>query len=382
VAEQEPVTNDEVMSKPKSVARARVTIPTAARIGGGRPNPGVQIAGIRASAGERISFDLPGAQLYTHTPLDMPVEVICGRTAGPVLLVCAAIHGDELNGVEIIRRLRVIKAIERLRGTLVLVPVVNLFGFIHRSRYLPDRRDLNRCFPGRAEGSLGARVAHLFFSEVASKCTHIIDLHTGAVHRDNLPQLRAAFDQPEVAQMARSFALPVIVNSGLTDGTLRAAAHAAGIPVITYEAGEAMRLDERAIVAGMRGIANVMRGLKMLPGRRPSWVAEPYVASSTTWYRAPTDGVFRPLAKLGARVREGDTLGVIAAPFGDKETALKARTEGIIICANNLPLVNEGEALFHVARFAAHDAVEEQITAQQEAVEQDRLFDIEHVQDT
>src|SRR5690606_7272238 len=142
-------------------------------------------------------------------------------------------------------------------------------------------------------------------------------------------------------------------------------AHEAGIPVITYEAGEALRLDERAIVAGVRGITNVMRGLKMLPARRRPWLAEPYVASSTTWYRATTDGVFRPLARLGARVRPGDTLGVISAPFGGVETFLKTKGEGIIIGINNLPLVNEGEALFHVARFAAFDAVEEQLTAQQ-----------------
>jgi uncharacterized protein len=342
-----------------------------------RRNPGIQIAGLRVGAGERLSFDLPGAMLYTHTPLDMPVEVISGRTDGPILLVCAAIHGDELNGVEIIRRLRALKTLERLRGTLVLVPVVNLFGFIHRSRYLPDRRDLNRCFPGHAEGSLGSRVAHMFFSEVVSKCTHIIDLHTGAVHRDNLPQLRAAVDQPLVAEMARSFALPVIVNSGFIDGTLRSAAHQAGIPVITYEAGEALRLDERAIMTGVRGITNVMRGLDMLPGRRRPWVDEPYVASSTRWYRAPTDGVFQPRMKLGARVRPDDVLGVIAAPFGSKETYLRARSDGIIIGANNLPLVNEGEALFHVARFAAHDAVEEQISAQQEAIQRAQLFEID-----
>ncbi|HEX7036122.1 MAG TPA: succinylglutamate desuccinylase/aspartoacylase family protein [Pseudomonadales bacterium] len=341
-----------------------------------RRNPGLYIAGVHATAGKRTAFDLPGAQLYTHTPLDMPVEVICGRLDGPVLLVCAAIHGDELNGVEIIRRLRTLKVLDRLRGTLVLVPVVNLFGFIHRSRYLPDRRDLNRCFPGNAEGSLGSRVAHLFFSEIASKCTHIIDLHTGAVHRENLPQLRATLDHPQVAKMAHSFELPVIVNSGLIEGSLRAAAHNAGIPVITYEAGEALRLDERSIVAGVRGITNVMRGIGMLPSRRRPWLAEPYVARSTTWYRAITDGVFRPLARLGARVRPGDILGVISAPFGGPEKPLEAKAEGIIIGINNLPLVNEGEALFHVARFAAFDAVEEQLTAQQEALAQDQLFEI------
>ncbi len=347
-----------------------------ARDGSERKNPGIEIAGIRVQPGGRQSFDLPGAQLYTHTPLDLPVEVICGRLDGPVLLVCAAIHGDELNGVEIIRRLRSLKVVKRLHGTLVLVPVVNLFGFIHRSRYLPDRRDLNRCFPGHAEGSLGSRVAHLFFSEVVVKCTHIIDLHTGAVHRENLPQLRAALDEGQVEEMAHSFELPVIVNSGFIDGSLRSAAHEAGIPVITYEAGEALRLDERCIVAGVRGVTNVMRGLGMLPARRRPWMVEPYVARSTSWVRAPSDGLFRPLAKLGARVRPGDLLGVVAAPFGGLESYLKAKSEGIVICVNNLPLVNQGEALFHVARFAAFDAVEEQLNAQQEAVEQDRLYEM------
>lgn len=344
-------------------------------------NPGIQIGGVAVSAGERTAFDLPGAQLYTHTPLDMPVEVICGRHAGPTLLVCAAIHGDELNGVEIIRRLRTLKVLKRLKGTLVLVPVVNLFGFIHRSRYLPDRRDLNRCFPGHAQGSLASRLANLFFSEVVSKCTHTIDLHTGAVHRENLPQLRAALDQEQVEKMAHSFELPVIVNADMIDGSLRAAAHEAGIPVVTYEAGEALRLDEHSIVAGVRGITNVMRGLGMLPARRRRWLAEPFVARSTTWYRAATDGVFRPLVKLGARVRRGDTMGVIAAPFGGMESYLKAKGEGIVIGANNLPLVNEGEALFHVARFAAYDTVEEQIAAQQEALEQDQLYEIERTSD-
>ena len=363
-------------SKPKA-RKSRARKPGAEAAPQGRRNPGIVIAGVSVAPGQRAAFDLPGAQLYTHTPLDMPVEVVCGRLDGPVLLVCGAIHGDELNGVEIIRRLRALKVLQRLRGTLVLVPVVNLFGFIHRSRYLPDRRDLNRCFPGHAEGSLGSRVAHLFFSEVVSQCTHVIDLHTGAVHRENLPQLRAALDQPQVEDMAHSFELPVIVNADLIDGSLRYAAHEAGIPVITYEAGEALRLDERAIVTGVRGITNVMRGLNMLPTRRRPWLAKPYVARSTTWYRAPTDGVFRPLAKLGARVRRGDTLGVIAAPFGNTERYLKAKGEGIVIGANNLPLVNEGEALFHVARFAAYDAVEEQISAHHEAVQQDRLYEIE-----
>jgi len=341
------------------------------------------IAGHTIAPGERLLFNLPGANLYTHTPLDMPVEVIHGRRSGPVLLVCAAIHGDELNGVEIIRRMRSFRSLGRLNGTLVLVPVVNLFGFIHQSRYLPDRRDLNRCFPGSERGSVASRVANLFFKEVVQHCSHVIDLHTAAVHRDNLPQVRAALDEPGVREMAMGFSIPVIINSGLIPNSLRHEAGQAGIPVITYEAGEALRLDEKSIVSGVRGIVSVMRTLGMLPSRRIRTIrAEPYIASSTSWFRASIDGVFRPLVKLGARVASGDTLGVISAPFSSEEAVLIAKTDGIVICVNNLPLVNEGDALFHIARFGETGAVEEEIASHESNVEGDRLYEIEAINPT
>lgn len=339
-----------------------------------------KIAGRTIQPGERIQFDLPSANLYTHTPLNMPIEVIHGRSVGPVLLVCAAIHGDELTGVEIIRRARSIRALNRVRGTLVLVPVVNSLGFIHQSRYLPDRRDLNRCFPGNESGSIASRMAHTFFTEVVKQCTHIIDLHSAAVNRDNLPQIRAALEQPGVAEMAMGFSIPVIVNSGLIDNSLRAEAGNLGIPVITYEAGEALRLYERSVVTGVRGIVSVMRTLEMLASKRPSPVkADPFIAKSTSWFRAPMDGMFRPLVKLGARVRVGDTLGVISAPFSAEETVLTARTDGIIICVSKLPLTNEGEALFHIAHFEESDAVEIGIAEHRSNIEEDRLYKIESI---
>ncbi|HEY5645189.1 MAG TPA: succinylglutamate desuccinylase/aspartoacylase family protein, partial [Pseudomonadales bacterium] len=276
----------------------------------GPSNKPFKIARHVVEPGSRLQFDLPAAQLYTHTPLDMPVEVVHGRRAGPVLLICGAIHGNELNGVEIIRRLRSLQTLRHLRGTLVLVPIVNLFGFIHQSRYLPDRRDLNRCFPGSEKGSLGSRVANLFFREIVRHCTQVIDLHTGAVHRDNLPQIRADLTSPDVKQMAEAFSIPVIVNAGLLDHTLRCEAGKIGIPVITYEAGEALRLDERSIVAGVRGITGVMRMLGMLPARAVRAArSAPFIARSTTWVRASADGLFRRVTNLGHRVGEGDLLG-------------------------------------------------------------------------
>lgn len=339
-----------------------------------------EIAGRFVQPGERVQFDLQIANLYTHTPLNMPIEVIHGKRAGPVLLICAAIHGDELNGVEIIRRMRSFRSLKQLNGTLVLVPVVNLFGFIHQSRYLPDRRDLNRCFPGSEKGSIASRVAHIFFDDVVKRCTHIIDLHTAAVNRDNLPQIRAALDEPGVAEMAMGFSIPVIINSGLIDNSLRMEAGRLNIPVITYEAGEALRLHEKSIVTGVRGIVSVMRALGMLPSRRIKTVqAAPNIARSSSWFRAPMDGVFRPLVELGARVRKGATLGVISAPFSSEEFVLTAEFQGIVICVNRLPLVNQGEALFHIAQFEETKAVESEIAAHGSSIEEDRLFEIEAV---
>ncbi|MFT7214637.1 MAG: putative deacylase [Granulosicoccus sp.] len=339
-----------------------------------------ELCGYIVQSGERVQFDLPLANLYTNTPLSMPVEVIHGRFVGPVLLICAAIHGDELNGVEIIRRMRSFRTLNRLHGTLVLVPVVNLFGFIHQSRYLPDRRDLNRSFPGSENGSIASRIAYKFFNEVVAKCTNVIDLHTAAINRDNLPQVRAALDDPGTKEMAMGFSIPVIINSGLIDNSLRKEAGKLGIPVITYEAGEALRLDERSIVTGVRGIVSVMRTLGMLPSKRIQTVrAAPYIARSSTWFRAPVDGVFRSLVKLGASVMKGTTLGVISEPFSSTETILQSKGEGIVICVSNFPLVNEGEALFHIAKFEEVVAVEVEIATHESNIEEDRLYEIEAV---
>lgn len=310
------------------------------------------LAGTSIAPGKRAVVEMPAAQLYTNTPLNIPVHVVHGKKPGPVLLVCAAIHGDELNGVEIIRRLLQVGSLRNLAGTLVAVPVVNVFGFIHKSRYLPDRRDLNRCFPGSETGSLGARMAHLFKTQVLDLCTHAIDLHTGAVYRSNVPQIRANLASEETAEIARAFGVPLVLNSVLRDGTLREVAEANSIPVITYEAGEALRFEESCIRPGVRGIINVMRHLQMLPPSKKHTVAiEPAVARSSLWVRAEHDGVFRPMVALGQRIKPQQLLGRISSPFNNNEIDIVAPCAGILVGRNNLPLVNEGEALFHIARF-------------------------------
>jgi len=311
------------------------------------------INGTSVQPGTSLTIDLPTGRLYTHAPMTMPVHVVCGKLAGPRLFISAAIHGDEINGVEIIRRLLKLSSIKRLRGTLVAVPIVNVHGLINHSRYLPDRRDLNRSFPGSEKGSLAARLAHLFMTQIVEQSTHGIDIHTGALHRSNLPQVRANLDDPETEKLARAFEVPVMISSTMRDGSLREAAAEYGIPSLLYEAGEALRFDEVSIRAGVNGIVNVMRVLEMIPPRRVSSKkrVEPVVARSTIWVRAHESGILRAMVPLGGRVKKNTLLGVIADPFGQREIQILAPFGGIVIGRTNIPLVNEGEALYHIARF-------------------------------
>lgn len=334
--------------------------------------PSVEMGGVRIAPGSRRILDLPAGHLYTHAPLTMSVQVLHGRRDGPCLVVSAAVHGDEINGVEIIRRLLRHKTLARLRGTLVAVPIVNVLGFTARSRYLPDRRDLNRSFPGSETGSMAARLAHLYRTEVLTHATHVIDLHTAAIHRDNLPQIRADLDHPGDEFLARATGLPVLIHSPLIEGSLRAAAREQGVPVVTYEAGEALRFDERAIRAGVRGVLRAMRELRMLPRPREPRGSEhePLVADASQWVRAPQDGILRAVVALGARVRADQPMGWIADPFGERETVVLAPVSGVVIGRTNLPLVHQGEALFHVARFERVGRVARQIEQFSENLEQ------------
>jgi len=325
-------------------------------------NTELLIGGESIAPGERRIVELPLPPLTTHSKLEMPVHVVRGRRPGPRLLVCAALHGNEINGVEIIRRLLKEKALSRLHGDLIAIPIVNVYGFIHQDRYLPDRRDLNRCFPGSDKGSMAGRLADLFLQEIVAKSTHGIDLHTAAIHRDNLPQIRANLSDPETMRMAEVFPVPVLLDAPLRPGTIREAAGQMGIPWLVYEAGEALRFDEVSIRAGVRGILRVMRALGMLPKSTVKKLYVPRVASKSYWVRAMQSGIYRALLPLGANVAKGDLIGVIDDPNGEREERLFAPTSGIIIGRTNLPLVYEGDALCHIARFkkvgVAADAVE------------------------
>jgi predicted deacylase len=329
-------------------------------------NESITIGDVTVEPGKRASINLPIADLYTGTSLSMPVKVVNGAKAGPVLFVSAAIHGDELNGVEIVRRLLRQKSLDSLRGTLLAVPIVNVHGFLERSRYLPDRRDLNRSFPGSTKGSIAARTASTFVKQIVSKANYGIDLHTGALNRTNLPQVRANLDDEKTVELARIFGAPVIISSTVRDGSLREYAAQSGFPMLVYEAGEALRHDEVSIRAGLRGVIRVMRHVGMLPRARAPKAVSSVVADSTTWVRAPDSGIVSHKAELGETVVEGQKLAIVSDPLGEAQETVRAPFDGIVIGRSTLPLAHEGEALFHIAAFkslARAESKVEQFTA-------------------
>ena len=315
-------------------------------------------------AGQRKRFWLEVASLYDYTKLKIPVEVIRGKRDGPVLFISAAIHGDEINGVEIIKRLLNKPVLKKIKGTLIVIPVVNIFGFNNKSRYLPDHRDLNRCFPGSPKGSLGSRLAHIFMKEIVSKCTHGIDLHTGLIHRSNIPQIRACLDDPKTDELAKCFGVPVVLHSKLRDGSLREAARKKNVTTLLFEGGQALRFEENVIKAGLKGCLSVMRTIGLIPQaktRRTKPVPEVHVGQTSYWLRAGHSGSFVTVKNIGDRVKKGEVLAIISDPFGRDTYEVKATKSGIIIGMSNIPLVNRGDAMIHIARFRNAKKVEKAI---------------------
>jgi predicted deacylase len=338
----------------------------------------IRIADVEFAPGQSGIVRVPVAERLVAGQVELTAHVLHGRKPGPRLFVSAALHGDEINGTEIIRRLLEKKLLRQLSGTIVAVPIVNVYGFVSQQRYLPDRRDLNRSFPGSARGSLAGRVAHTFLKNFVKGCTHGIDLHTGAIHRTNLPQIRARLSTPEVEEMARAFGVPVILNSSFRPGSLRASAADLGIPTLVYEAGEALRFDEVSIRAGVRGVLSVMRYLGMLP--RPKneathRVSNAVIAHKSVWVRASETGMLNTRLRLGATIEERQILGKINDPFSAYTRTIRSPVSGVLIGRANLPLVNEGDALFHVATFDQLESVIEGLDAFREDTELDPLED-------
>lgn len=314
------------------------------------------VGGIDIRPGQRKRLEISVAKLFDHTEMTIPVEVIRGKEPGPTIFISAAIHGDEINGVEAIKRLLSHKKLlSNIKGTIIAVPIVNMFGFNRNVRYLPDRRDLNRVFPGSPRGSLASQIANKFMTEIVDKCDYGIDLHTGSAHRFNLPQIRAYLNNDEIRNIAESFGASLVLNSNIRDGSLRQAASDNGVKILLFEGGEALRYHEKTIVTAEHGMISTMCYIGMLdkslvqsklPKKKPV-----LFASSSQWIRAPHSGSLISKKKVGNKVKEDDILGVVSDPFGRKKYYVKAPKSGIIIGMTMMPLVNNGDALFHIATF-------------------------------
>ena len=339
-----------------------------------------KLGSVLIDPGTRQIVDLPVSVLSDHTPITMSVQVVHGRRPGPTLFVSAAVHGDEVIGVEIVRRLLRAPSLNRLRGTLLAVPIVNAFGFMSHSRYLPDRRDLNRSFPGSPQGSLASRLASLFMREIVEKSDAGIDIHSAAIHRTNLPQIRVSPSRAETMALAEAFGAPLTLTSKVRNGSLRHAAQEQGTDVLLYEAGEGLRFDEYAVRTGVTGILRVMHHLGMISGRgvtKPK--TAPIRATSSYWLRAPAGGLLRTFKTIGEQVNEGDVLGVVSDPFGEMETEVLVKEGGLIIGRSNLPVVNEGDALFHIARLRRNKDVEATLDSLAAQLDEDPLFDEDEI---
>lgn len=338
------------------------------------------LGGVAVPAGTRQTINLPVSVMADHTPVTLSAHVIHGAKDGPTFFVSAGVHGDEVIGVEIVRRLLQFDGLNRLRGTMIVVPIVNTYGFLMRSRYLPDRRDLNRSFPGSSKGSLASRLAHIFLEEVVAPCDFGIDLHSAAIHRTNLPQIRVSDNNPITLNLARVFGPPVILTSPLREGSLRQCAQEKGVEVLLYEAGEGLRFDEMAVRAGVAGILRVLRHLDMVAAKG---IAKPneqaVLCSGSKWVRAPAGGLIRIFKADGDVVQEGDVLALVSDPFGQTDAEVIAPFGGVIIGRAVLPVVNEGDAIFHIATVKSNQQAEEAVEGMSLQLEQDPLFDEDEI---
>lgn len=310
------------------------------------PEP-IRLLGGEVEAGKRATLGWHANNEVAGLQVDTPVLIAHGVSPGPVLCLTSAIHGDELNGIEIVRRVYHSIDPETLAGTLIGVPVVNLVGFQRASRYLPDRRDLNRYFPGNPRGSLASRVAYSFFEAVIRHCDYLVDLHTGSFHRTNLPQLRADLSNPRILAMTKGFGAIAVLHSNDRDRSLRSAATRAGIAAVTIEAGEPMRLQPEEVEQGVRAIESLMDSLGMI-ARFHLWVDPQPVFYESIWVRTSGSGILLSSVELGDRVEIGQTLGAVVDPVSNARDVLKSPVRGRVLGMALNQIVMPGFAAFRV----------------------------------
>ena len=308
----------------------------------------IRILGTSVRPGEHHVLDLQVARLYTRTSVEIPVVVHRGLHDGPVLMLLAGVHGDEINGIDTVRRILVeLKERPLERGTLVAIPILNVFGFLAMKRELPDGRDLNRYFPGSAKGSLASRLAHALVKEVLPAVDVVIDLHSGADQRHNHPHLRYTEGDAGSLELAQVFDPPLVLKAGVREKSIRQHLNVLGKRYVIFEAGQARSLDEDAIREGFRGVTRVMEHLGLWSGPSDHARGATHLSGSK-WVRAPLSGIFQPMMENGSKVEQGMVLGLISDPYGELVEQVPATFPGHILCVNTAPVVNQGDALFHL----------------------------------
>ena len=307
----------------------------------------IWLLGNRVMPGTAAQLAWAATELFEGVPVSTPVLVVNGSRPGPVLCLTAAIHGDELNGIEMVRRVMHDMVPDKLAGAIIGVPIVNVQGFRRGSRYLPDRRDLNRYFPGNPRGSAASRIAHSFFTNVVMHCDALVDLHTGSQERSNLPQIRADLRDPDVVTLTQGLGGMVILHSTPAAGTLRAAATSAGIPTVTLEAGGPSQLESNVVKQGVTGVETLISTLSM-QRRRSIWGDPEPVYYRSTWVRADSGGILFADVSLGSSVRKGDLLGTITDPVSNARAELRAPYSGRVLGMARNQVVMPGNAAFHL----------------------------------
>jgi hypothetical protein len=309
------------------------------------------ILGQEILPGKRTELNLDVAKLHTTTPILVPVIVERAKIDGPTVLLMAGLHGDEVNGVEIIRRI-IRKGFNKpVSGTIICLPVFNIFGFLNLKRELPDGRDLNRSFPGSQKGSLASQFAYHFMKEITPHVDYVFDFHTGAAQRNNVPQIRCVYKDEISVELAKIFNPPFVLNSTLIPKTIRESLSKKGKKMLLFEGGKANDLQESVIEEGINGVKRILAHLEMRTFKIDiSKGREPIFLQTSKWLRAPNSGMFRPLVENGAKVEKGDVLGVVTDPYGKFEMTIKCKVAGHVICSNESPIVYKGDAIFHIGQ--------------------------------
>jgi predicted deacylase len=321
-------------------------------------NKKLKICDVIIHPGEEASLSLPLPEYYSCAPLYMPIRIIHGKKKGPCLLVFSTLNGNELNGIEIVNRIMEGAKASQISGTIIAIPVLNVYGLTNFPKVLPSGGTLDGCFPGSKSGTYGERFAHIFTQEILKKADYCIELQTGKLNHNILPQVYCDLDNLATRKLAKAFNAPVIMNISLQDSSLRRAAESLHIPLLAYQAGEAMRFDQNAIEVGFNGVKNIMRYIDLIP-KAPIEEVRSICSQDEEWVVAHKGGILHTDSSLGQVIKKGQVIGTISDPFGAGESEkLKAPKNGIIVGINTTPLIHEGLSVFKVASFIDYDLAE------------------------